>query len=233
MRDQRVRKTVPEEMTAVLDDDGHFVVPSFINATIYRGNQECWVIDQVPAAGTVVTCEQSLTMELLYTCGSGEQRWARLPITLVDVSPPEIDIVIDSSGEPHLSFGGVARYISPVVVLPLLTASDSCAGASFTEITLNGAAYQIGVPIVSSGVQILRATAIDASGNLARLEHVFEIRPRPSHTAAAVVRAIECEVAGDGTTTVNASLLISSPTFDHRQILFSSVGVLLRLEDDT
>lgn len=52
----------PSEITEALEEDGQYILPSFINSTVIKDGQEYWVINQVPAAGTVYTCPQSVVV---------------------------------------------------------------------------------------------------------------------------------------------------------------------------
>lgn len=228
-------RQVPTEMTAALDGQCGYVIESFIDRTIYRGQEEWWVIEQIPAAGTLVTGPQTVSVQLKHTRDTGEERWASLPITTLDVTPPQIDVLVDSNGEPHTSFGNIQRYVTPVAVLPILMATDACdADPAFEELTHNGDPYLIGAAITDVGLHIIQATAIDASGNRSDASVVFEIRARPSRTAASVVQDTQCEIAPDGLSgAISATILISAADFDHRDILLSSVRVMLRGDDGT
>lgn len=55
---------VPDELKAALDEESRYVLPSFINATVHHDNQECWVVEQVPAPDTLLSCEQIAHLEL-------------------------------------------------------------------------------------------------------------------------------------------------------------------------
>lgn len=225
-------RAVPSQMRELLDSEGKYIIPSFIDRTIRRNNQECWIVDQIPAPGTILTCPQITTVELEYTCDGVNTFWAQLPIELLDVMPPEVTVVLDSNVQPHMSFGGVLRYLTPGVVVPVITASDTCDDAPATEYLLNGQPYVLGTPITTEGLHFLNVFAEDASGNPANAQVVFEIRQRPSHTAAAVVQSTDCEISPDGQTGyIDVTVMISDDQFDHRDILHSSMRLLLRGSD--
>jgi hypothetical protein len=50
---------LPSEVHDFLDDEGHYTIPSFIDRTIRDQGQECWVTDQDPPSGTLVSCSQT------------------------------------------------------------------------------------------------------------------------------------------------------------------------------
>lgn len=231
---QYAARQVPSSVTEVLDEQGHYTIPWFVDLTIFDNQQECWVVAQNPPGGTVVTGPQTVTVCLQYTCGNNEEEYASLLIELKDITPPEVTVIADSTSNPHLSFGGVVRYLTPVVVAPIVTVSDSCDANPGKQITLDGQPYQLGMTVSSVGLHFLNAQVTDASGNSKQLSSVFEVRERPSHPAAAVVESTSCVFSPDGMTgTLHATLLLSAVTFDHLQILPSSVRVLLRNADGT
>jgi hypothetical protein len=170
-------------------------------------------------------------VQLTYTSDGVDQRSARLPIVVSDVTPPSIDVVMSANVEPQTSFGGIARYVSPIggaVIVPLITVSDACDQNPSRELFLNEQAYVIGTPVTSLGLHFLRVRATDAYGNVDDNTFVFEIRERPSHAAVAVVESTQCEISPDGQTgTFGATVLISDDEFDHHDILLSSVRLFL------
>jgi len=126
------------------------------------------------------------------------------------------------------------RFVAPAVVQPIIEVDDLFDPAPSLELLLDGQPHALGSPVGAIGLHFLVVRATDASGNTSELSIVFEIRERPSHTAEAVVEATHCEVSADGLTgTINATILISAEGFDHRDILLSSVGVMLRSDDGT
>lgn len=172
---------------------------------------------------------QTVTVRLKHTCGGGEEHWARLPITLIDETPPSISIDLSSNQDSHVSFGGVTRYVSPVVILPLIAATDACDSNPQQQCFLDGEPYQVGTPISDQGLHILDVSVVDASGNVNDVTNVFEVRERPSYTAQARVQSTVCELDPNGQTGVlTTTVLISSANFDHRDILLSSVRMILR-----
>lgn len=222
-------REVPTQLKEVLDEDGRYTIPSFINLTIQRGEQDCWVTDQEPAPGTIVSCPQTVTVRLKHTCTGSDEHWARLPIELIDRTPPEVTCILDSSTDPQVSFGGVLRYLRPAAVLPVLVVDDSCDPSPDVQITLNGAPYALGTPITALGMQSIEVRLADDSHNTTSKGIRFEIRERVSYTGAAVVQNSTSEFSPDGRTgTIRATILLAAEQFDHRDILASSLRVLLR-----
>jgi len=218
---------IPSEK--ILDDLGRFEIPSFINLTIEQDESECWVIDQVPAPGTIITGNGQTVVQLKYTCGQNDEYWARLPIDLVDVTPPEINVDITSNGTPHISFGGVLRFVAPSAVVPLITTWDACDQQHAKTFLLDGHPYTMGTPISTPGYHSLQITTEDESGNKRDWAGKFEIRPWTSYTAGVVLANFQCEFDQSGQTgIVRAEFLISSNEFDHRDIYLGSLGVMLR-----
>jgi hypothetical protein len=154
----------------------------------------------------------------------------RVPITLEDITPPTIDVFLDSNANPHTSFGGITRYPASAVVLPVITVSDACdPNPTFDELILDGQPYTLATPISGVGLHILNARVSDASGNASDLTTIFEIRERPSYTGAAVVQSTHFDLNGNGHVThFEATVLFSASEFDHRDIYLPSVRMVLR-----
>lgn len=102
---------VPADMSIALNDQCGYELESFINRTIARDGSECWIVHQIPASGTILTGPGEVVVQLQYTCDGFDEYWARLPITLVDITPPEISVNLSSNRTAQVSFGGVTRYV--------------------------------------------------------------------------------------------------------------------------
>jgi len=114
-------REAPTEMKVHLDVDGEYVLPSFIDLTINREATECWVTEQIPAAGTVYTGPQTVVVQLKHICGNNEEYWARLPVEIKDITPPEVVVMLDSNATPPKLMCGVQRYVATAAVLPLVS----------------------------------------------------------------------------------------------------------------
>lgn len=221
-------KDSPTVLTVHLDDNGEYVLPSFINSTVVREQEQHYVLQQVPAPGTVFTCPQTVNVEIMDTSVVGEpDPWSTIVVDLVDATPPAVQLELPASTTPHTSFGGVSRYVLPTAVIPDLDITDACDAQPGVDVTLNGQPYQLGFPITEEGLHIIQATVTDASGNESFEQAVFEIRPRPSITAAAVVDDVQYEVDDTGqVATLNVSVLVGSADFDPDDIRLSSVRMM-------
>jgi len=221
-------KDSPTVLTVHLDDNGEYILPSFINSTVVREQEQHYVLQQVPVPGTVFTCPQTVNVEIMDTSVVGEpDPWSTIVVDLVDATPPAVQLELPASTTPHTSFGGVSRYILPTAVIPDLNVMDACDAQPGVDVTLNGQPYQLGFPITEEGLHILQATVTDASGNESFEQAVFEIRPRPSITAAAVVDDVQYEIDDTGqVATLNVSVLVGSADFDPADIRLSSVRMM-------
>ncbi len=222
---------IPSEMWEILDENGEYEVPSFLDRTVRRGEQECWVFAHTPAAGVKRTCEQTFEVQLRYTCDGEDEYLARLPVTLVDVHPPVLSVQISANQEVQYSHCGLPYYIAPVTVSAVVDASDPCdPEPTYEELFLNGESYVSGDPISDIGLHTLMIVVRDASGNRSVQSKIFEIRDRPIYAAAAVVEATACAVTGNGDVeSFSASVLLSTELFEPAEM--SSIRMILFADD--
>lgn len=164
-------KQVPSQMRRALDAQGKCTVPSFINATMERDGSQCWVISQIPAAGTVITGPQSVTVQLEYTCNGVDTFWARLLVDAVDATPPTLAVQVQGDGqEPQTAPSGIRYFRSPVTLAVNAVTADNVDGARnapHPDISIEvGCEVIPGVlELTEPGYYTLAVKAIDSSGN--------------------------------------------------------------------
>jgi hypothetical protein len=199
-------------------DELNLGAPFVINPVHFSGKI---VIEQEPLPGTVVSGVQTVPSSITVTGTEGGEATCQVLVNVIDVSSPVIEIAGIDPNE---------QYIAPNCPAPVITAHDAVDENPEITALLNGEPYISGTPITEPGYYLLRATAIDSSGNIGETAVLIECREYPLHQAALVVDDFTCDLS-DGYFAVSATVLLGATEFDTYDVNLWSIDLSLLDED--
>lgn len=214
---------------AFLDADGQWRVPDFDgldSVDPWHINRDGYAaplaVTQSPAAGTVFAGEQTVSLDVTITDSGGANDSCGTTIELIDATVPTIEITGVIDGQ---------KYVAPVVVTPVITATDAVDPAPAVAATLNGLPFTSGTPVSDIGHHTLRVAATDAAGLVATRTLHFEICQFPQLPVVPVVVALATGAGPAEHYSLETTIYLASPEFDVREINLYSLGLWALNED--
>ncbi|UOB19334.1 HYR domain-containing protein [Abyssalbus ytuae] len=142
--------TCPGDQPESFDSNCEFILPDYTGLAISSDNCSMPAITQTPAAGTVITTNQTIT--LTADDGNGNSTPCTFEVILSDTTPPSITC----PGDQPESFDSNCEFVLPDYT-GLAISSDNCSSPVITQIPVAGT--------VITTNQTITLTADDGNGN--------------------------------------------------------------------
>lgn len=219
-------------LAAPLDGDGLWVVPDltgYLDETTTIDPATAW---QSVAAGTVFGGPQTVMIDAGGEDAAGVPFVAvKLVVALQDVTPPTLDVDLLGDGMlAMVSPGGLGYFVAPVTITADSFATDNVDGgvvAATLNVDISVDCIGPGpVVLADTGYYTLHARVTDSSGNTTYASRLFEVRDRYNLEAAAAIEALTV-TAGSPTDTVEATVLLTSETFEAEDINLATFALWL------
>ncbi|MBL9121079.1 MAG: hypothetical protein JNL80_14310 [Phycisphaerae bacterium] len=213
-----------EGSVIALAPDGTFTMPDWSGAESARpflvGEEDAEgnpiIVTTEPIAGTVFVGPQSVIVGVSAGSEGGEIGSCSIELTLVDATPPAVDVRGVADGQ---------LFTAGSVVTPRVTVSDSVTPTRDITLTafLDGAAWNPRTPIMAPGYHTLEVFATDGSGNIGSVAPIdFQILEFPLLSGLMVVSQQECS-GPEGAAWLDTTILFGTDQFDETQIDMDSV----------
>lgn len=211
-----------------LDASGDYEIPSYLNLTILRddGSQtvEQTPIDQAPAAGTIVSGEGRTEIFItVQDTNTGHLRTAIVDLWTVDVTPPEITIVLAAHPVAQTP-NGMLYFVLPKTVTPSVTATDNTGGPVTLDVTTDETPGAVAVS--EKGIHAVHVVAEDEAGNVSVETVRFQLRDRPVADVRATVDHYSFTRA-NGQVTMDATLLVASDDIEVKDLTLGTMTLWL------